>query len=136
MDQVPIKALDEMQDQYKGILEHILYFVRDQAIIAKRLSRDKKDVEIKVIMPEISKKNVSRLLSHLPAAVVAIIQAQDSGLISEDTGTKIFSYISDHLGYAINPEEEIAKDKENKNDENIVDYNKVRSPFKKRALVK
>ena len=81
-------------------------------------------------MPEISKKNVTKLLSHLPAAVVAIIQAQQNKLISEDTGTKIFSYISDHIGYEIDTEEEIKNTEKNKPDENI-DYKKVNSPFLK-----
>lgn len=108
MDQVPIKDLDERQLFSKNILIQVVQFVVDQAVIAGRLSPEKADAGFTVNMPEISKKDTSKLVSGVPQLATALGLAEQSKWISRDTATKIFAFVCGQFGMDIDAEAEIA----------------------------
>jgi hypothetical protein len=107
MDQVPIKDLDERQRLCKNILTQVIRFVIDQAVIAGRLGAEEADMEFVVNMPEISKKDMSKLVNGVPQLATALGLAEQSKWISRETATKIFAFVVGQLGMDIDADAEI-----------------------------
>ena len=105
--QVPIKDLDERQLYCKHVLNLILKFVLDQAVIAGRLSEEKAATGFTVNMPEISKKDLAKLINGVPQLTTALAVAEQNNWICRDTATKLFAFFSSQLGFDIDADAEI-----------------------------
>jgi len=99
--QVPIKDLDQRQLLAKHILDRVLQFQVDQAVIAGRLSEEKAATGFTVNMPEISKKDLAKLVNGVPPLATALSVAEQNKWITRDEATRIFAMICGHLGVEV-----------------------------------
>jgi len=120
--QVPIKDLDERQLLVKYIIEDLIQFQIDQAVIAGRISAEKADSGFTVSMPEISKKDLSKMVNGIPQLTTALAVAVTSKWITLDTASRIFAFVCGYLGYEIDIEAETEKLKEAGKTEGYEDY--------------
>jgi len=118
--QVPIKDLDERQLQHKYILREVIQFQIDQAVIHSRLSDEKAQAGFTVNMPEISKKELTKLINGVPQLATALAVAEDKGWVSLETAARIFSSVVGQMGVDIDVDEELKKAK--KMEEGTEDY--------------
>jgi hypothetical protein len=122
--QVPIADLESRSYMHQCILEDIGRFVIDQAMIHGRLSDAKAQAGISVAMPEVSKKDLTKLVNGVPQLTTALTIAQNNRWIMPDEATRLFCFFASYLGYEIDPQEQIdaaaAAPKENE-----VDYDKL-----------
>ncbi|MCE5212118.1 MAG: hypothetical protein LLG40_11235 [Deltaproteobacteria bacterium] len=105
--QAPIVDLEERQKFYQEILEEVIQFVIDQAVIAKVLSPEKAEAGFTVTMPEISKKDLAKLAGVIPQLTTALAIAVSNKFIRRDTAIQIFAFVAGYLGYEVNAQEEI-----------------------------
>jgi len=114
--QVPIKDLDERQRYYKSILEFVIRFQVDQAVIAGRLSEEKAATGFEVSMPEISKKDLTKLINGVPQLATALAVAETNGWIMGESAAKIFATIMGQLGVEIDVQAEMEAAREKTDD--------------------
>lgn len=119
--QVPIKDLNERQLLIKHILRFQMQFAIDQAVIAKRLSKEKAEAGFTVNMPEISAKDFTKLINGVPQLATALVVAEQQGWVSSETATELFAFVTGQLGFEIDVEKELEKAKE-KPEEGTEDY--------------
>jgi len=105
--QVPIQDLEQRQAYLQYILEMIIQFVIDQAVIAKRLTPVQAEAGFSINMPEISKKEMGKLINGVPQLSTALTIAENNKWITKDTATQIFSFVCSYLGYEIDAQKEI-----------------------------
>jgi len=120
--QVPIKDLDERQLYIKHILNFMLRFVIDQAVIAGRLSEKKAEAGFTVNLPEISKRDLTKVLAGIPQFATALVVAENNSIISHETAVKSFALIAGQLGIDIDPEIELEAVKNQAEEKNFEDY--------------
>lgn len=109
LGQVPIKDLDDRQNLIKFILEQVIQFVIDQAVIAKRLTTAQADVGFSIHAPEISKKDFTKLVNSVPQLATALTVAEQNGWISRKTAIELFAMVAGQMGMDIDPKEELEK---------------------------
>lgn len=119
--QVPIKDLDERQQLIGEIMEQVIQFCIDQAVIHGRLTESQAEAGFTVNLPEISKKDFTKLANSLPQTSGALAVAEDRGWIRTETATKIFAGVSGQMGVEIDADAEIAAAK-NRPEEGTEDY--------------
>jgi len=102
---VPVKDLDERQRYCKEILIDICRFAVDQAVIAKRLSEEKAKAGFTVNMPEISKKDFSKLINGVPQFATALMVAENQNWVRSEDAIKAFSLVMAQLGIEVGVEE-------------------------------
>jgi len=122
MDQVPIKDLSQRQRYCKAILEHVIQFVVDQAVIAGRLSEEKAGLGFMVNMPEISKKDHVKLVNGVPQLATALNLAEQNGWISTETAAGIFAFVVGQFGMEIDSAAELEKVKNQPKEADYEDY--------------
>jgi len=105
--QVPMRDLDLRQRELKYNLMLINQFALDQAVIAGRISPAKAETGFEVQMPEIAKKDVTKLAAALPQIQMALSGATADKWITRDTATWMFAYICSYLGYEIDAQAQI-----------------------------
>jgi len=105
--QVPIQDLKQRQDYLKYILEMVIQFVIDQAAIAGRLTPAQAEAGFSVTMPEISKKDLAKMVNGVPQLASALTVAESNRWITRDTATQIFAFVTSYLGYEIDAAKEI-----------------------------
>lgn len=110
------KSLSHDQGIVKDLFTLIFTFVRDQAIIAGYLKVSEDDETIVVDMPEISKKDVSVIVSGLVQLASALQAAVDSDWITNRTAATIYHKALSELDVEINTDQEL-KDAEAEADE-------------------
>ncbi len=120
--QVPIKDMDQRQLYLKHKLTFVLKFVLDQAVIAGMISPEKADKGFTVQMPEISKRDLTKLVNGIPQLSSALSVASQEGWMSRETTAMMWAYISSYLGYAIDAKAEIEKTKDEQKDRDMEDY--------------
>lgn len=119
--QVPIADLDERQRFHKFVIEHVLQFVLDQAVIAGMVSPQKASAGYTVTMPEVSKKDLTKMINGVPQLATALAVAEKNRWLSRETATRIFAFICSYLGYEVDAQKEI--DEAGKRlEENETDY--------------
>lgn len=119
--QVPIKDLDQRQLYIKHIYTRVIRFVLDQALIHGRLTEAQADAGFMVNMPEISKKDLTKLINGVPQASTGLKIAEDSNWIRKETAARIFCGIINQLGQEVNVEDEVKAIEEKPPDE-LRDY--------------
>jgi len=131
--QVPIRDLGQRQFYLRFIIERVIRFVVDQAVIHGRLTADRADAAtITVTMPEISQKELTKLINGVPQLTTALSVAVSENWISEETATKIFAFIVSYLGYDIDAQFEI-DEAEKKPPEDTKDYDDLLKNRKTKA---
>jgi hypothetical protein len=125
--QVPIKDLDQRQLFIKHMVTTVVRFVLDQAVIAGRLT-DQQAAEFEVLMAEISKKDLTKLINGLPQLANALVAVVTSDIISLDTAIGIFALVASHLGAEVDAQEEIEKALKRRQEAETVDYNRNPPP--------
>jgi hypothetical protein len=119
--QVPIKDLEKRNELHKEILNEMVQFQLDQAVIAKRLSEEKAKAGFDVNMPKISEKDLSRLINGVPQLASALAVAETQKWVSHETAVSIFAIVISRLGVDVNVEDELKKAK-GKPEEDTKDY--------------
>jgi len=104
---VPMKDLDERQGLSKHILETLCRFVVDQAVIHGRLSETDAEEGFTVQMPEISKKDFTKLINGVPQLSTALQVAESSRWITNRTAAKTFATALAQLGMEIDVDAEL-----------------------------
>jgi len=105
--QVPIKDLDERQLYCKYIAEQVIQFSIDQAVIAGRLSAQKAETGFTVNMPEISKRDLAKMVNGIPQLATALAVAVDKGWVRNETAARTFIGVLNQMGQEVDAEEEI-----------------------------
>ena len=119
--QVPIKDFDERQGLIREILEELAGFALDQAVIAGRLTPAAAEAGFTVDLPEISKKDFTKLISGVPGFTTAMTLAEDKGWVSHPTAAKLFALVAGQMGMEIDVEAEMEAAKKPE-DEGLEDY--------------
>lgn len=130
--QAPIVDLEERQKFYQEILEEVIQFAIDQAVIAKVLSPTKAAAGFTVTMPEISKKDLAKFAGVIPQLTTALAIAVSNKFIRRDTAIKIFAFVAGYLGYEVQAQEEIDA-AVNALPENETDYQRLLDEMKNRG---
>lgn len=105
--QVPVADLEQRQNYHRFQIEQILRFVIDQAVIAGRLSKEKAAAGFSVTMPEVSKKDLAKMVNGIPQLATSLQIAVANKWLSAETATRMFSFVSSYLGYEVDAEAEI-----------------------------
>jgi len=102
--QVPIKDLDQRQLYLKHVLTTVCQFVVDQAVIAGRLSEQAAEEGFTVEMPEISKKDLTKMVNGIPQLATALSIAEERGWVAKEDAVRIFAAIVGQMGIEIDPD--------------------------------
>jgi len=105
--QVPIADLKSRSYMHECILTDIGNFVIDQAVIHGVLSKEKAAAGCKVSMPEISKKDLTKLVNGVPQLASALTIAQNNKWIMPEEATRLFAFFASYLGYEIDAQAQI-----------------------------
>ncbi|MHC1726513.1 MAG: hypothetical protein AB9866_10965 [Syntrophobacteraceae bacterium] len=110
MGEPTFKDLGSRQRFVKYILEYLLKFVLDQAVLKGSLKEEpKKPLKAVVSMPDMAEKDLTPLVTALYQFAQALTLAQTSGWIREETATRLFLSVAQRVGLEIDVAEEIAK---------------------------
>lgn len=121
--QVPIKDLDERQLYLKYVAEQVVQFSIDQAVIAGRLNEKRAEVGFTVNMPEISKRDLAKMVNGVPQLATALAVATDNQWIRSETAARTFISVLNQMGQEVDPEEELANaERGTRNPEVTEDY--------------
>lgn len=105
--QVPIADLEQRQEYYKNMLRLIVRYQIDQAVIVGYLPAEQAAMGFQVTMPEISKKDLSKMVNGIPQLVTALTVAVSNKLVSRDTAIQVFAFVASYLGYEVDAQAEI-----------------------------
>jgi len=105
--QVPIADLEQRQEYQKSILSMLVRCQIDQAVIVGYLSAEKARAGFKITMPEVSKKDLARMVNGIPQLTTALTVAVTNKLVSRDTAIRIFAFVASYLGYEVDAQAEI-----------------------------
>ncbi|MDY7034545.1 MAG: hypothetical protein SV375_00055 [Thermodesulfobacteriota bacterium] len=120
--QVPIKDLDERQQQVQYIYEEMIRFQLDQSVIHGRLTEAQAEAGFTVQMPEISKKDLTGTINGVPQLATALSIAEDKGWISIETAAMIFATVAGQMGVEVDVQDELEKAKKRQDGEGMEDY--------------
>lgn len=119
-----MRMLRALQRVVRGIVKDMVYFVTDQAILAKTLTLAKDEyVECDISMFDFEKADSAVVASAMVSSVTALSVAVDRGWISENTARKIMEGYVTRLGVEIDPD-----DKPKDGLEDLYDKNKKKIP--------
>lgn len=110
MGEPTFKDLGSRQRYVKYMLEQVLRFVKDQAVLHGRLRENlKKPFVPKVDMPEMSAKDTKQVVDGLFTLAQSLALATSNGWISDETATKLYASAASQIGVEIDAAEEIKK---------------------------
>jgi len=101
-----IKSLEYDQASVRDMLEMILQFVIDQAIIAGNLSEND-EIEVAVNLPELSTKDMAQVVPLFGPFAIALMTAAEAGWITEETAAKSWARLMAEFGIDIDPMTEL-----------------------------
>src|SRR4030042_2055909 len=108
MGLVPIKDMKKRQRLHKNQLSFVIKFVIDQAIIYGALPPDI-DTSFKIIMPDLNKKDMTKIAAIIPPITTSVIAATSEGLITKKTASKTIVMTLNEMGQTIDSEDEFNK---------------------------
>ncbi|MEN8134320.1 MAG: hypothetical protein ABFS18_02120 [Thermodesulfobacteriota bacterium] len=104
------KDLGSRQRYVKYMLEYVLQFVLDQAVLAGTLKEtDGKRLKATVNMPEMNDNDLEKTVSGLLTLSQGLAVAQVSGWISEEGAAKVFLAVAGQVGVDLDVAAEIQK---------------------------
>jgi len=127
MGEPSFKDLKERQNTIKAHLCQVLQFVLDQAIIHGTLREDKaKPFRLKVNMPEISVKDLKKIVDGMFTLAQALTLATTNKWVSHEDAGKVFASVTGQTGIEVQPLE--GEDLGTDEDGVTVDYLKAEKP--------
>lgn len=112
MGEPTFKDLGERQRYVKYMLEAVLRFVLDQAVIHGRLrEKDGARFCVTVNMPEMAAKNLDSATKALESLARALMIATDKGWVGGDTATTLFAAVASMTGVEVDAAAELKKAK-------------------------
>ena len=98
-----MKHLSRRQREWKAVVQQVLDFVRDQAILARRLPRDLTPEQraIAVNASEVSTEDLVSVATTLKAATEAMVVAQDRGWVTQDEAAQVYRRLATELGVVL-----------------------------------
>jgi hypothetical protein len=109
--QVPVADMEQRQEYHRFQIERLVQFAVDQAVLAGRLTPEKAAAGFAVTLPEVSKKDLAKLVNGIPQFTTALVLAENQRWVSKETATRSFAYVSSYLGYEIDADAEIEEAK-------------------------
>jgi len=123
MGEPTFKDLGSRQRYVKYMLEYVLKFVLDQAIIHGRLKEtEKKPYKITVEMPEMSIKDVKKTVDGLFTLAQSLMIAETQGWVTTETAATIYASVATNTGVEISAAEEIKNTAKSLKDQGGEDY--------------
>jgi len=131
-----LKALSARQRQVRAIFREIIDYVIDQValkrpVIKRQIENGRLSRKFKIVMPELSTKDMSRVGSVVAQITASLDMAVERGWIAQETAAQIFASFIAQFGIEYDVDEEMAKAKAEKETEELKDYDK--KPFPKLA---
>ena len=96
------KTMASDQDEIYYMIFSILRFVRDQAIIAGQFFASE---NIKLILPEMTKKDLTQIGGALSSVSVALSMGEDRGWITRATAIEVMAKLLAEIDVSIDPED-------------------------------
>jgi hypothetical protein len=118
------KSLEHDQGIIQDMLLHMCQFAADQAEIAGSYTPDE-DMEITLDMPEVTTKDLTMITASMQALVVSLVNAQDSGWISQETAAQAFARIMSELDIQYDVAEELEMIEEEQEEAELVNATRV-----------
>ena len=110
MGEPTFKDLGSRQRFVKYVVENILRFVLDQAILAGTLKEDPKKPFVPVVnFPEMTVKDTHKIVTALVSLVQALALASQNNWISDEKAAEVFASVCGQVGIEIDAAEEIKK---------------------------
>jgi hypothetical protein len=110
MGEPTFKDLASRQRYVKYMLEYVLQFVLDQAVLHKAIKEPAGQRFLaKVDMPEMSKKDLKKTVDGMFTLAQSLMIAENQGWIGADAAAKIFAGVASQAGVEIDAAEEIKK---------------------------
>lgn len=138
-----MKMLEERQRFIKYMIDQMITYViqEGRGTDSQRVKNKGKDEEteklFEVQFPELSRKDITKTSAAFVQVVNALTTAKSQGLLSNETGMKILANSAALLGVEIDPEEELQKVKDTKQEEDGKDYyDKEKQDQEKELLTK
>ena len=110
------KSLEHDQGIVRDMFVYMCQFVADQAEIAgkytpKAESKDGKEeaVEIKLSLPEVTTKDLSRITASMQALTISLVNGVDAGWITQDTAAEAFAKLLGEMDIQVDVTEELEK---------------------------
>jgi hypothetical protein len=103
------RSMENEQDDTRDLILALLYFVRDQAIIAGTLPEQAADEEITVNMPEMTTKDMTGNAQALAQVSQALLAVDTLGLMTRETKAKVWARFVAECGVEYDPVEELEK---------------------------
>lgn len=100
------KSLEHDQGLYQDMMETILRFVRDQAIIAGSLAENDEQ-EVRLPLPDVSTKDTKAIIGTMAPMAAALVASRDAGWITQQTAAEVWARILSEFGVDIDPTTEL-----------------------------
>ena len=91
------KSLEHNQGTIRDMFVTMCEFVADQAEIAGSYLPGEDDNEIRLELPEVAVRDLTRITASMQALVISLVNAQDSGWISQETAASAFAKVLGEL---------------------------------------
>jgi len=110
MGEPTFKDLASRQRYVQYMIEYVLRFVIDQAVLKGALTEsEKKRFTVRVTMPEMASKFVKQVIDGIFTLAQALVIAESQAWVTKDTAAKIFSAVAQRVGIEIDAAEEVRK---------------------------
>lgn len=116
-----MKMLEERQRYVKYMIECIIKFCIDQAMIHRKSLNGKEDESFEIIFPDISKRDITKISAAFQQAVMGLVGAINSELMSTETAMSVMSQMTSQFGIET-PDDETDKIKADITNKENVDY--------------
>lgn len=108
MGEPTFKELGSRQRFVKYMLEYVLTFVLDQAILKGRLRETAENrFKVSVNMPEMTTKDLQKVVASLLGLSSALDSAVERGWLTDDTAARMFASVASQVGIEIDAAKEI-----------------------------
>ena len=105
MGEPTFKSLGSRQRYVKYMIEYVLKFVVDQAIIHGTLKDN--NYEVKVDMPEVTTKDIKKTVDSLSVLGQSLSLVVEKSWLSEKTAARIYSSVASQIGVDIDSDKEL-----------------------------
>jgi len=106
MGEPTFKDLGERQRYVKYMIEYMLTFVLDQAIIYGALRPHEDGYKISVAMPEPSTKDTANIAAGLASLATALMVAETQKWITRSDAAQVYASVATRLGVSVDPLED------------------------------
>jgi len=129
MGEPTYRDLEVRQNVVRTMLEEVLRFVADQAILHRALPEPEGggDYEICVNLPSMRKRDLKTATDSLNSVTQSLVAAETQGWARKETCQRIWAAVASETGVEVDAEEEIEEARKRDAEQVSEDYRKVRS---------